>query len=410
MAGNMQALQIIGIVAMVVILAAVTPAIWWQLSITGLGILAFMQLVPIPVNKQVSSLIIVIGLAALLLTGGIGEISSMFVSATVGGTVQTQTITTADGTVIITAAACEVSEELAGKASTITFDPIDIQSGSSDSLGSIQAAVFNGATGTRISAGSTAAGSVTGVVVGQVVDIYPGIGNNSYYGDPVFDWCIRTEKETVPINMHAVQTEANMAINTLDKNSNALTTGTTGEEDDEIILGAEEKAKVFLELTNNNVDAAYDHCGWAIRVANDIESFEPEAGKTSYHIESAAKWLKVNIAVNDTNAVNISKYDEVWVDQINPTRLRQWQFVKDPFIIEGGATAPAARDAGDSDADSDVAIALSLDCDYALPLDTGRPIYDYYKHNDAQTDVGLAQTATSPYGALTGVVIEGKAS
>jgi hypothetical protein len=310
---------------------------------------------------------------------------------------------TAGGVITPTTCADSVSPEIRGTSSTLTFNAYNLEA--SDPYSSaVDTTVWvykNGVGATNFvgSSTDTTAYDFSGFTVGDVAYVYG--GGSSYYVEKLENVCVDAQRKNINLNAHAIQTQANMQITGYDDTgSTTLTTGTTGEENYEISLGANEQKTFYIQLKNNGADAEYDVCGIAVRVTNDVQDCYP-VGYTSGHL---AKYLDTTpITINQTGALNLTGgYDKVYT--FDPIKLHEWESKKFQFVIKASTTDPTASD-GASYANADLCIIQFVDCSYGRAND-GTIYYDYYTHDESETNVGANEIVFNPYSLHTGVIIE----
>lgn len=311
---------------------------------------------------------------------------------------------------IKTAGECTATSELMGKTSTPDVLRSDGQSNSDTNIGVTNTAIYvNGVRKKRMTEVDYA---TFNAAVGDSVSFYG--GNASYYGDALTNVCIENQRPTIELVAHKVATESDMEITCYgDDATTALTTGTTNEEDYELALVADEDSSFYCKIKNAAANAAFDLCAIATLSNNDVEdckllswhSGTTAGGATTFKETVVPIFLKTNVKINDTNAVNVTDYDRAF--RLDKTqRIQEFEWTKWQFEISADATNnPAADDAGSTAAATSVCIVQFLDCNWAEGKD-GKPYYDFYAHTDAQTNVGMSETILSPYGKETGVIIE----
>mgnify|MGYP000215090915 CR=1 FL=1 len=304
--------------------------------------------------------------------------------------------------------ACVVSEELKGKTATITVNAWDMESNTpySSAVDVNPTYVFkngNSAENYVKELSDTSAYSLSGFAVGDTLYAYG--GGTSYYADPVEGWCVDSQAPTLSINAHAIASESNMQITGYDDTGSAtLSAGTTNEDDYYITMGAGEEQAIYLKLKVNAANKAYQFCAWGVATFYNISSVEPQNVEATYtkiatpeHLESVA------IKVNETSPATTITEDYTVYKASSPIMLHEWDSIKEQFVVKSDSSNDPVGNGGTSSLNGFAIIAK--DCAYARG-DDGRVYLDLYQHDSAESDVGLDETETSPYGKQVGVVIE----
>jgi hypothetical protein len=242
----------------------------------------------------------------------------------------------------------------------------------------------------------TTDGDFDGFAVGDVLNMYG--GNASFYVDPKTDVCITRERYSVELAIHNVTIETDLAISGYDSDMNALTTGNSTVSDYNITLGADAEDTITIKLKMDAANQAFQLGGVATFAMNDMESLEPSGSEWTEI--PVPKWLDVDITYEEDGSANTSGYDKVFVLS-NAVLLSEWDSVQYDFTATASSTDPAYN----ADSNSQDCVGL-LFVDSAWDKDsTNKPVFDIYKHDDAETNVGLDETEYSPIGKDTGAVI-----
>jgi hypothetical protein len=245
--------------------------------------------------------------------------------------------------------------------------------------------------------------------VGDAAFIY--CGGTSYYTDPVEGECINGPNVAIEFDTHAIVTATTgLVIAGFDKNMNALTAaGNTSTADYDVTLGASESEKIYVELTQNTADKAYNLGALAMDTWNDIDSIKPTG-------ESAALFDKVttpdyldSVTVSSDESggatANVTLTYEVYKLK-QPVMLHEWDSVTYALQIKAGSTDPTASD---TDFDGfDGAVVCFLDQTYSRGVD-GTIYYDIHSHAEegSEADVGLSNEISFPVQKDDCVVFEG---
>jgi hypothetical protein len=250
----------------------------------------------------------------------------------------------------------------------------------------------------------TSGATVSGYSVGDIAYLYP--TGTTYYGEALEGVCVDTQRKSVSLNVHKIATETDMQITGYDDTgTTTLTSGTSGQEDYEISMGASEKKTFYIKLKMNAANEAFNLGGIAVRLLNDAKALR--LIESGFDKVATPTFLdNVNIAINDSPSysVNITGgYDFVW-KKTTPQLLKEWDSVKYQFEVESSTTDPTADDTV-SPTSADLVILQFVDAQWARGED-GRVYLDFYQHDANEGNVGMSETVTSPLGKTTGTIIE----
>ena len=239
--------------------------------------------------------------------------------------------------------------------------------------------------GNKIPAPSSTIGGSFNAAVGDVIEWYG--GNSTYYVDNG-KFCVNSERPSLSIDGHSVAAVSNLQITCYDNTgASELSAGTTsGEEDYDITLGANEETSFFCKLKVNTADKSYYITSIAVGAYNDIDDvrlvafdkavgWTPTEAQKSFSVGYLPKFLSHASISNETggSTTNVTGYDRVYVLD-EPILLHEWDEVQFEFTIEAGSTDPANNaDFGKSD----MAIICFLDSVWKRGTD-GKEYFTYY--------------------------------
>ena len=374
-----------------------------------LGNMVLGKTIPIPVTKKIATYALVIFVVGFAFTGG--YLDGMLGGA-VAGTVVSMDDTTITGTSADAAALCQAQAgNQAGISATIPLEVYDREANTETNINAFDGWVVDQYGNKKVD--DTVSMTVT-ASVGDVLSFYGG-GNASYYFDKKENVCILTSGQTVSLDAHAISAETNIDIVAYDNTgTTVLTTGTTGEEDYELALGASQSDIIYLKVTNNVADKSFDFTGWATLANGDVDSFYPmndDLGGT-YNIDYLPYWLGngAHPHINETGGVtplNVTGWDSVYTRN-NVVRLSEWDYFKTKFSVTSSSAGTDAQDGASSSLTSDVGMALAFDSSWTKDSN-GNVVYSYYlpaQGSSSEVNVGMAELPDSPIGGYEGVVIE----
>lgn len=244
--------------------------------------------------------------------------------------------------------------------------------------------------------------------VGDVIEVYQ--GNATAYGTTPEPLCV-TGGDTINLDVDALATETTMEIVVYDDTStNELTAGDNStQEDYEIDMSDEDSEFIFVKLTNDGSRSAYDLGAVAIieynsSVINDVTLLsDDEDGSWSKDI--VPKYLETTVNLQEWAGTNLTvdEWDEVYV-RSEVARLEKGDSILVKFEIETDLTAPVEDDTDSQASGAFVAIQF-LDKAWAEDSE-GDMQYDYYQLTDDESNVGLAESISSPLGKELGVIVE----
>ena len=352
---------------------------------------------PIPLQKRVK-LFLMIGLIGFSLwsAGYFASLKGLFPG----------TVVTTPPTEKTELKGCVVSEELKGKTATVYVNAWDLESDQPYSSAvdlTTNCWVYRNGNKPINYVGTTtdtSSGTISGFSVGDTIYIY--CGGSSYYVEPVEEFCIDTQTPTVNLNAHKMVSESDLQITAYDDTGSATLSSATYA-DYYITMGAGEKKAIYLKLKVNTANKAFNFGGWAIAKFYNISDVEPQDVEATYEKIGTPNFAEgVNVKVNESAGTTITKDYTIWKAS-SPILLREWDSIKEQFVIESDSTNDPVGNEGTTNFNG-VAI-VALDMQYARGAD-GKVYLDVYQHDSGEANVGLAEDLTSPYGKTSGVLIE----
>jgi hypothetical protein len=241
--------------------------------------------------------------------------------------------------------------------------------------------------------------------LGDALSIY--CGGTSYYTTPIENYCVRTKAVSLELDSYALSTASTgISIAGYDKNMNALTAaGNTTTADYDVTLGASEEEVIYLELTQDTANKAYNLIAVATASFNDIDYVKPSGSEFTQ--ELTVEWLEDVSISDDDNAGTTNHTKDFKVYKLaSPVLLREFESVKYKFTIKAGSTDPSATDNVWSTLDGGVV--CFLDGTYSKGYQGGE-FLDYHDHAEpgSEADVGWANAVWIPAGGYDCVVLEG---
>jgi len=289
-----------------------------------------------------------------------------------------------------------IIDDNAGDGATITFNAYDLEQ-STETSQAVPISVYN-QNGVKLQDVDSymSSTSLTNAVVGDTLSLAG--GNSSYYVDPANDLGIDSIQKTFKIGAHKIQTEANMLITGYDDTaSTALSAAdNSSQEDYQISLGASQEKSIYFKVTNNAADAMFRVGGVCTGTEGNVSAFKPadnlwEEAIVPDGLSDAISWF------NNGNEQTTGELDKCWRLKV-PIDLHEFDDVKYKFTIKAKTTDPTQNEGSE-------AYLLFLDGAHAESSD-GTMIFDFYKHDETEGSVGLAETSASPAGLQLGSLIE----
>ncbi len=299
-------------------------------------------------------------------------------------------------------AVCDVSEELRGKASTVTLNGYD-QAANSPFSAAVDALVYVEKNGEIVLVRDTTSGSLTSYSVGDRVSIKG--GNASYYVTDK-DFCIDTVQLPVELDVYSVASVGNMEISCFDNTASAACSSATNntQEDFTISLGASQEETYYLKLEVATANVAFNLYGIAMVAFNDINKVT-FLGATS---GDDSAWSPAVMPINLTGVTfeqddieasdNLAGgFDSLYLRDNGPMLMLEWDSAKYKFGIEAGTTDPSATT---TFASSDVGIVCFADAVWSRGVD-GTMSLGIHNFGDNEINVGLNEDFYKPVTAGT---------
>jgi hypothetical protein len=256
------------------------------------------------------------------------------------------------------------------------------------------------ADGIQIVSGS-ATNSTTAAPTCSIVDIY-GDDTASIYTEPKTDYKVDAEADTVNVDTHAVVTLTSMNFSVYDSDWNVL----TGDDSDvnsadyAMSLAGSQEKNIYLKLDTNQANKAFRMCGLAVGWNNikEVEITDTNYEKIGCFDEIVDASVSIN---NDTDNGTATDYDACYKRK-TPVLMHEF----DTETIKATVTANTADPVLNNYSLFYVNV---FDCGYALSEDNTM-VFDMYVHdtNEKASEVGAAETFSSPQGGTEGTVVEVK--
>lgn len=294
-----------------------------------------------------------------------------------------------------------------GKAATLTWTVYDDQA-NSETIAVSPVYYAYSATGAKLLSAATT--NTTSAATCDLIDIYID-EDASWYGDPILDVPVTTERATINGHASNVVTETNLNLSLLDSDYNAVSMGTCATSADnncdfQVGLGQGQSKVLYAKLTNLEANAMFKLCGASIAYNNYVKDLEMDDPAW----EEIPCWEEVKTAsfiyLNSTNNASITgNYTTMTWDtcykRTTPLKMEEFADTTIKMVIEADASNDPAVDK------QSIAALQFYDCGYALSKD-GSMVSDIYVHNDNErhSEVGMAEDETTPMGATSGLVVE----
>jgi len=312
-------------------------------------------------------------------------------------------------------AGCSVSEELRGKAATITVNAWDLESNTPySSPVDFATNCFdykNGNSPTSFVGNSsdTSSGSLGGYVVGDTLYMY--CGGSTYYGESIEGWCIDNQYPTLVINAHTISTaDSSNSITVYDNTGGTVLStgaGTDGDSDYYMSLGAGADDSIYVKLKVNAANKAYQFCAWGVAEFYNISKVSPQNVEATYtNVPTPQHMKSISIRVNTSGSnTDIDGQDYTVYRASAPIMLHEWDSIKEKFVVEADDTYdPIGGNTGTNQSTLNGFAILAKDCTYSRG-DDGKVYLDFYQHDSAQADVGMDEVETSPAGKTDSTLI-----
>lgn len=283
-----------------------------------------------------------------------------------------------------------------GKAATLTHYAYDKEADSETKAGPTWY-VYNTQTGAKLNAGTTT--NSTSLTTCDVVNIY-GDDDANWYTDPVLNYKITTEAETLTLDAHSVATESSLNLTLLDSDMNAVSgdDNAINNVDFYTTLSAQQSKIFYAKLTNNQANKEYKLCGAAV-LWNNLKGAEiKETGWTE--VPCWDEIVDASVSVNnDTHNATLIDFDRCY-KAATPVILHEYDDTTIKMAVEANTPDPAVNN-------YTMFGVQFVDCGYALGSD-GQMHFDMYVHdsNERHSEVGVAEDETSVMGATSGFLCE----
>ena len=375
-------------------ISTVLLAIFTLLLLQKFGVF---RALPIPKRQETIALIIV-GVI-LLFTGGFSFIGLDFSGMITGATITPAAPTSA---AVQTCKASIPSENL-GKSATVTINAYNKESNTPYSSAVDTQVYIVDDEGNVVKSSDTTAYSLQSYSTGDVISVYG--GDSSYYVDPKENICIDKSAFPLDLDVHAAVAASNLQITCYDNTGSAtLSSGTnSSQEDYDITIGADGEDSFYCKLKVNVANKAYNLYAVGTLVSNDIDECEPQDSVwTAIDTPKFLDGIGVGaVSSSDADAISDGSYN-TWILP-EPILMTEWETKKYQFNFAASSTDPATN--GDFKS-SDMAVVCFLDGIYERGSD-GNIYFDFYKHDEAESDVGVDNSEDTPVGKQDCVVIEG---
>jgi hypothetical protein len=296
-----------------------------------------------------------------------------------------------------------VNKDLIGKAAAVTLSAWDLESAtpysSTVDLGT-GCWVYKNGRYSNTSSGTIGTAITSRFTVGDVATVY--CGGTTYYAD-VAEKCIDSEAVDIDIDAHTMSATTDLSIVAYDSTgATALTAGVSGWTDYNVTLGAASEETIYLKLKDNVAHKAFRFGGWAVTEFTNVSDVYPSSGFTKEATPVYMSSLGINMVSTGTSLTN---YTEDYVPYVrsSPLMLKQWEETKTQFIVKAHSTNDPVGLTMNSTGFNGFAI-VAFDATRSRGADGS--IYDsYYTHDTSESNVGITETLTSPYGKDNGVLI-----
>lgn len=291
---------------------------------------------------------------------------------------------------------------LVGKASTVYIQAHDVED---YSKGLVTPELYiTDSAGNFLVDGVTA--SSVNTVVNEKLSFY-GADLTTYYTDAKLDYSVPNEAPTVNLDSHAIAAEGSMAVTGYDRTgSTALTANTNGTDTNDygMTLGANQNEIFYVELENKDTESMFKLKTVCVMYANDIADVTVE--DADWTTDAMPKEIR-NQAVTMTNNLGTTatvNYKTCYVYKKGTSEtvdLQEWDRFKLKLKVSAGSSDPTA------DTFDEFGV-LFLDAGNVKGSDS-KVHFDYFVHNidEKVSDVGMAETISSPQGLQIGAMVEG---
>lgn len=293
---------------------------------------------------------------------------------------------------------------LVGSSATVTINGYDMESNTPYSS-TVGAGVYVFKNGAYVGQYTTAAGSVTGVTIGDIVDIY-GLSNSSYYVDDSLGNCITGAQNPITMTAHATVSKTGMQITCYAADGTVLNAGSASVADYNVTQGASQQTQISCKLAENTANKAF----WLRGIATGVTNYSKQAIvlDSQWSAVSVPSFLATSVveARNSSVNVNVSNGYQKLFEVASPIKLAQWQSVVTNFRLDAQTTDPAFALVDFLSVSNLPSLYFIQYLDQGSGRDLTGAIYnDVATHDTAQTNLGLAEDVFLPQGKYTGVTI-----
>lgn len=299
-----------------------------------------------------------------------------------------------------------INPYLLGKSSTLTLNAWDMASNTpyASAVDAKVSVYKNGDTADKYVATltDTSAYQLSGFSVGDTISIYEDTPT-SYYVDSQVGVCIDSETKSINLNAYSMADVADMETLGYDETGTAtLTAGIPGAHDYNMTLGANEQKMIHVKVKVAAADKTFRFGGWAIATFFNISKVEVKGQEGRVYTLSVTptSFKNRNIKVGTLDTTTINRDYSIYTT--SPILLREWESIKDAFIVYAD-TANDPIDRTNTVFFNGFAI-VAVDSACARG-DTGVTVCDFYKHDSAQGNVGVAEPLTAPAGKQVGILV-----
>jgi hypothetical protein len=354
----------------------------------------------VPLTKQTAGIAGVILVLAVAWTGGW---LAMFTGAAVPAATFTQASVTGLSATQCAQQIQAANPTILGKAATLTVKGYDFAANAPYST-AVGAGYYVFKDGQFVAEAAANGGTITNLKVGDVIDIY-GKSNASFYVDNALQVCITGEQNTKEIRAYAAAQDSNMKVTCYDSDGNTLSAaGNISAGDYNLTLGANEKAKVTCKLKENAANKNSWIGAIAVKAVNNTK--DVKVMSSGWALASVPTFLATaQISVSELPNVTVAGYGKLYT-ATTPVKLGQWQETVVDFEVSSDTSndpvyiaLPTATNLQSN------AIIQFVDTATGRDGVTGASYNDVATRDDAQTNLGISESFTSPIGKQTGTII-----
>lgn len=372
----------------------------------------------LPINKQAAMYATIILLVVGIFTmGWFANFLPFLSSASVTGTTVTGLTTGSQSQITAACDKAKLCGDSACPASTIDVNAFDLASTTPGTPVDLTTGCWIFRNGVYVGQSADTSAATLNAAVGDSFSIY--CGGTSYYCEPVENQCIKSSRDQIKINCYGAAAESDMQVTGYDKSMNSLSSGTATQDDYYITLGASATDKDYFELMVNSNTKTYQLGAIGTAKFTNITRVEPlsfnfngkfTSGSYSWKVVGTPQWAQsVAILVNETATTtaitkDYTTYRLQKAGQDAIILLNKWEYVTIPVEIESSSSDPIAH-SGTSSLNGYAV--LFMDAQKSISSNNDAIYTDIWDHaTTTQSDVGLAETETSPLGKQVGALVE----